>query len=640
LLIARISTINQDELSLEDQLALYRLFLSEHYDGEIKFIVIKTQISGEWLDRVDLTEAKAWLASGTVDLVIVEDLSRIMRHVLAVQFCGFCKDFGTRLIAINDHVDTDHEGWDDTALMASWNHQKTNEHTSKRIKQRMGSRFERDGGVFGCELYGFIKPPNCRGDQDVQLDPEAKVVYDWWFQMLEDGATYAEVADRLNGQGIATGPHCRVDRWTPEMVSRITHNPILKGVRQRNKYHSEKHYQSGKRLSKKAPEEMLKTRNCPHLAHIVPDRYDRVIHILKKRNGRFRRNGSGGADPLKGRSKKRTKWPGQHLGCRICGHGFVYGGHGRADHLFCSGAKAYGCWNGTSVSGTLVRKKLVAAIYQSIESLPEFDQVMIDSVKIKVEKAAGSRTAEMEALTKREEKLQRQRKNLMDAVKAWGPSPDLSNEMSEIAAEVADIQDLRRKIELAQKSPIVLPELATITKDIRAAFDAVAQDSEEFGRLMKRLAPEILVFPVRPVDGGNVVCRAKLTLNMASFVPGAELVSGLREVLQRELTVDLFDTPQRIEYLERYLAIAAKYPNKSMKAIAAEDFHITDVAVQNTAALARKMRELGVTDPYEELREPPQDQDKLCRHLHARYRFSPLEGFPKFEQDSAGDGTT
>ena len=226
LMLARISTINQDELSLADQEALYRRFTSENFDGEVKFILIRTQVSGEWLDREDLKEARMVIASGIVDLVIAEDLARIMRDVEAVKFCGFCVDLDTRLIAINDKVDTAREGWRDTAYMASWSHQKTNEHTSQRIKQRMGSRFDRDGGVFGCELFGYIKPPICRGDQDVQLDPAGTQVYDWWFQMLEDGATYAEVADRLNAQGTLTGPHCRVECWSPEMVHH-SHVPVV-----------------------------------------------------------------------------------------------------------------------------------------------------------------------------------------------------------------------------------------------------------------------------------------------------------------------------------------------------------------------------------------------------------------------------
>jgi hypothetical protein len=40
------------------------------------------------------------------------------------------------------------------------------------------------------------------------------------------------------------------------------------------------------------------------------------------------------------------------------------------------------------------------------------------------------------------------------------------------------------------------------------------------------------------------------------------------------------------------------------------------------------MERLGVNDPYQPVREPPLDHGRLRRHLHSRYRFEPLPGFP------------
>jgi hypothetical protein len=54
---------------------------------------------------------------------------------------------------------------------------------------------------------------------------------------------------------------------------------------------------------------------------------------------------------------------------------------------------------------------------------------------------------------------------------------------------------------------------------------------------------------------------------------------------------------------------------------------ITQPAVQHALALARHMNRLGVTDPYQLVREPPLEGGKLRRHLHSRYRFEPLAGF-------------
>jgi len=61
------------------------------------------------------------------------------------------------------------------------------------------------------------------------------------------------------------------------MVRRITHNPILKGIRVRNDRMAQPVNKTGKPISVKAPPEERLERFCPHLVFIDPERYDRVI---------------------------------------------------------------------------------------------------------------------------------------------------------------------------------------------------------------------------------------------------------------------------------------------------------------------------------------------------------------------------
>ncbi len=51
---------------------------------------------------------------------------------------------------------------------------------------------------------------------------------------------------------------------------------------------------------------------------------------------------------------------------------------------------------------------------------------------------------------------------------------------------------------------------------------------------------------------------------------------------------------------------------------------LTLPAVQRAINLDRKMKELGISDPYIPVLEPPADCKKLRRHRHPRYRFEPL----------------
>src|ERR1700733_11749839 len=105
--IARISTEHQDERSLDDQEALYRRWLDEHLGGQPYHLeMIAGRGSGECLDRQEALAATAAVESRRIDLVIAEDLGRIFRRVHALLFCELCQDCDTRLIALNDQVDT------------------------------------------------------------------------------------------------------------------------------------------------------------------------------------------------------------------------------------------------------------------------------------------------------------------------------------------------------------------------------------------------------------------------------------------------------------------------------------------------------------------------------------------------------
>src|SRR5262249_10918577 len=159
--------------------------------------------------------------------------------------------------------------------------------------------------------------------------------------------------DWLNDQGIKPGPYARSHRWTCSLVTQFIHNPILKGVRVRNRKLSKRVNQTGRRKSVAAPASEQLQRHCPHLAFIEPARYDRLILVLDERNAKYRRKGRDGIDPRKNVPKKRTVWPGQHLDCGICGRPLVYGGHGQKDHLVCRGALEYRCWNGVTADGPL-----------------------------------------------------------------------------------------------------------------------------------------------------------------------------------------------------------------------------------------------------------------------------------------------
>jgi site-specific DNA recombinase len=336
--------------------------------------------SGERLDRKEYKRAKRRVRSNKFDLVLTEDIGRIVRRMHAMLFCELCEDHGTRLIAINDAIDTAQEGWEFSSFFASFRHTTYNRDIALRIRRSLRNRFS-DGLVFQIPIFGYIKPKSEVPDSAVSKDPAAEPIYDEWFRRLEEGASYAEIADWLKASGVPVGPYCRSKEWTGKMVRRITHNPTLKGLRERNRKKSKRVNRTGRHHSVNAPIEELLERWCPHLAFIEPERYDRVIAMLAERNGKYTAGTGPSGDPRRGRPKKRTLWPGQHVTCGICGRLYRYGGHGQNDHLMCRGAYEYKCWNGITVDGPITRQKMADAILAKLESLPEFEIALVQRIQ-------------------------------------------------------------------------------------------------------------------------------------------------------------------------------------------------------------------------------------------------------------------
>ena len=106
LVIARISTVYQDKRSLDDQIAKVKEYLGPVYSGQIDWTIIKAQGGGDHLGNKALHEAERLIESGQLDLVISEDLARISRRKRAYDFCQLCIDHNTRLIALDDRIDT------------------------------------------------------------------------------------------------------------------------------------------------------------------------------------------------------------------------------------------------------------------------------------------------------------------------------------------------------------------------------------------------------------------------------------------------------------------------------------------------------------------------------------------------------
>ena len=619
--IARISTIHQNALSLEDQEQLYRKWLNQNTDLPYDLTMISGRGSGEDLGRRGYLEALDAIETCAYDLVVAEDLGRITRRVHSQIFCELCEDAGTRLIAINDSIDTGKDNWRLNAGFASMRHEMYNADTGKRIRRSLRNRFE-NGGVLGVQVFGIIKPLGADKDSELSKDPEAQPIYDEMFRQLENGASYSEVADWLNDTKVELPPYARSKKWRCSLVTQLMHNPILKGLRVRNRKISKRINKTGRHKSVTAPPEELLERHCPHLAFIEPARYDLLIKKLDEKNAKYRRKGTGGIDTRKNVSKKRTIWPGQHIDCGVCGRLLVYGAHGQKNSLACSGALKYQCWNGTSINSEKAGKKIIIAIEKELSSLKDFDKVLLKEIEKELKNSKSTVSQRQEKLQTQQDANTKQMKNIIAAIGDSGHSASLLAELKTLEATKTQLANELSSMLTTSTSIPKMPSMEEIKTMVLGSMRSLAINSQEFGRLLRKLIDRIVVLPFQHCDGSSPVLRAYFELNLASLLPHIPGMESLSAALRKTMVVDLFDPPQREAFRTEATALIASGMNQRK---AAKVLGITSTAVQRAQALNKKMEQSGITDPYIKLNEPPPENSKIKRHKHSRYEFNPVE---------------
>ncbi len=628
-IVARISgCAKQKEVSLEDQVDHGKEEVAELYQGPVEYMAIATKGKGERLDRPELDEIERWLRSRKLDLLVMDDLGRLVRGAEAVRLCGIAVDHGTRVIAPNDCIDTAAENWEEDVISACRDHVGHNAHTSKRLKQKLMNRFKKGSGVTPCEIYGYIKPPDAKTYDDWLRDPKAEPFILEGRRRLLATLNCSAVADWFNRQGVPVGNYCRRSTWMGAMVRRFYRNSILKGQPGRGHRHTIKHHETGRRISVPNPKGPTYV-EFPHLAYFTPDEFDELEQLLRQKNAKHRRPSQDGVDPRHRVPRKRTRFPGQHAYCWYCGRQYVWGANGMSGNLMCSGAREWRCWNSIGFSGALATQRVLAAIKDELYRLDGIDAQFEDMVRLA---SLDDNRGLVELWAEQEQKeasLAQERARFVEAIGQYGPLSMLTDKLRDIEERDKSLAISRRKLERAKPNDVKLPGSA---KELRSLLEQQLEQAEQNdGELVEwlcRLTPEFSVYLVRSIDGGHLLPRAKVRLHLGATLPGIEETPDVSRLLTRELTLDLFKPLQRLSILSDVVKLAV--PRASPRRIAQQlTRHVTATAVGRSLALAKEMEGRGLTDPLILIESPPDDYRKLRRYKNPKYQFQPLEGYER-----------
>jgi site-specific DNA recombinase len=496
-------------MSLDDQIDHNKQIVRDLYEGPVEHHVIATKGKGERLDRPELVKVQTELRKGYFDLLMFEDLGRMVRGAEAVRLMGIAVDHGTRVIAPNDCIDTAEGTWEEDALAACRDHVGHNAHTSKRLKHKLMNRFEKFGQALPLMIYGYIKPQGAESYDDILKDPSAIPIYQEIFKRLEADPNCSAMADWLQQNDVPTGPYSRRKSWDGKMVRRLVANPLLKGRPGRGFRHSVKHHETGRRISEKNPDGPH-YRDHPHLAHVDPVLWDEVNDLLRRNNEGCGRPKINGVDVRRHVPRKRTRFPGQHARCWYCGRQLVWGGNGITGNLMCNGAREYKCWNSIGFDGALAAKKLVDVITSELYAMDGFDEQFRQIVSKAAATIGGDAEQRWKKLKDEEATIAQQKENVASAIAKLGIKPMLEEKIREIEEKERQLLRQRHELEsIGRRKPEIPASTAELRKMLEEEFGRLAIDSPEFGNLMRRLVPQFDVYLVRLCDGGHLVARGE-----------------------------------------------------------------------------------------------------------------------------------
>lgn len=625
--VARISGgPRQKELSLDDQIDHAKEVIAECYEGPVELRVIATTGKGENLERPELIVIQQQLRTRELDLLICEDIGRLVRGPESSRLVGIAVDHGVRVLAPNDCFDTNDSDWESDILSICRDHVGHNTHTSKRIKQKKQNRFRKFGGATPVPIAGYDKPDDAKSYYDWRkIDADTPVIQEGK-RLLKETLNYSRVADYLNSQGFKPGPYSRRKdgKWDGKMVRRFYANLLLGGKPGRGYRHTIKHHERGKRISVPNPDgpDFI---DCPHLAHLDYDELVELNELLRQKNNKLGRKKLNGVDPRFRVPRKRTVFPSQHARCYYCGFHYIRGGNGIVGHIGCANIRDWHCWNTVGVSCEVAAKAVMDALTEFIFGLDGVDAQFKEMVERAHRERVGVSVDQWRQLDAEDAKTAVAMANLIETLKLLGPTPEIKSALDDVKQRQQQLARERRSLENATKRELQVPaSVAELQVAFQMKADGLAIASPEFGDLMRQLTPEFHIYLVRLLDGGHPRPRARVKLDLTGCFEDLALVPAMSDLLTKVVTLDLFEPPRRERIRQEVARLRGMKQREIAKRLSESAFQVD---VQKAIALDRMMQERGLTSPYELLLEPPADYGKLRRHKNSRYAFRALEGY-------------
>jgi site-specific DNA recombinase len=486
---ARFSSDKQSETSASAQIA--RLDQWVHARGgqlSLQHTYRDEGISGATNQRPGLIALMAAVDSGHVDVVVVEDLSRLSRDI--EHSASMRKRFafsGVRLIGIADGIDTLGNGGDllygVKSILSEQYLKDLGDKTSRGLRDRAQA-----GRVTGALPFGYSSEsaPDGQGKVPVVVPAQAAIV-DRIFRMRAAGRSYRDIAKALNDEGIPPprgrqkDSRKRRDGWAMSGVRSMLRNPKYAGSWTFGARSWKKSPITGKRVVRPGESPMIEA-ELPELRIVDEETWSQVQALNDEARERYASVGRSGYCREGGASTARRVYPLSTLiRCGVCGGPMVIEKTQKPRYR-CDASRGNGgcCENSRTVMEHALREAFTSAMLRYFNR-PEVVAHLIEASKTELARVQGTIPDERRQAGTALADTRGRIDNLVELASRGAAPPSVLEKIRELEA-MAGKQERHIEGLDASLEPFDAPkpeDVVTRIRNLGALFDKSPKDARE-----------------------------------------------------------------------------------------------------------------------------------------------------------------
>lgn len=306
-LYLRLSVIDngkEESDSIENQEKIIREYLKQKPDINIQKVYIENGFTGTSFDRPVFNKLMEEIETGSINCIVVKDLSRFGRHALDATdyITNIFPEHDVRFVSVRDNYDSayDDEGKSQMYVMID---NFINELYAKDISRRVCSvmRAKRKKGEYvgGYAPYGYKKSEEDK--HKLVIDEEAALVVRQIYEWRALGQGYSEIYNKLNQMHIPSPSYYRYLKgiytnknrsgrpypWSRHMIMIILSNQTYTGDLVQGKQQAS--YYQNKRLAPVNRDKWVISKDA-HEAVVSRELFEKVQRINEKRAETAKKN--------------------------------------------------------------------------------------------------------------------------------------------------------------------------------------------------------------------------------------------------------------------------------------------------------------------------------------------------------------